>query len=170
MDWDLRETSLRCAACAKDFHEGQEVFSILSDTGAAFERNDYCAECGRSREQQPAYSRWRTTMPRRETPLNKRVNGQVVLDFFHRLEGEQERRKQCFRYVLGLMLMRKKLMKFGGVRRGDGGEELVLSDPHSGVEYRVYDPKISAEEISSLTEEVGKLLNVEFGARDDGAQ
>jgi hypothetical protein len=100
--------------------------------------------------------------PHREKPLSRRVNGLVVLDFFHRLEGEEERQKLCFRYVLGLMLMRKKLLKFSGVHRGEGGEEVLLTDPGSGVEYRVCDPKLSPAEVTGLTEEVGKLLNVQF--------
>ena len=161
-DWNIRETSLRCAACGREFQEGQEIYSILLETQTAFERRDHCAGCWAGVAQGAVFSQWRTLMPRRETPVNKRVNAQIVLDFFHKLEGEPERRKQCFRYVLGLMLTRKKIMKFGGVNRGDGGEEIVLTDARTGVEYRVYDPNLSPEEITNLTDEVGQLLNIQF--------
>jgi len=163
MDWNIRETALRCAMCAADFREGQEVCSLLVDRATGFERRDYCASCWSGQEIAQAFSHWRTTMPRREQPLSRRVNAQVVLDCFLKLEGEQERRKLCFRYVLGLMLLRKKRMRFGGVQRGEGGEELVLFDAYSGAEYRVYDPGLNADEVAGVTEEVSKVLNIEFG-------
>jgi len=163
-DWNIRETSLHCAACGREFQEGQDIHSTLLETQTSFERRDHCAACWAAVDPKIVFSQWRTLMPRHETPVGKRVNAQIVLDFFRKLEGEQERQKLCFRYVLGLMLTRKKIMKFGGVIRGEDGEELLLTDARTGVAYRVRDPILNQQEIAGITEEVGKLLNIQFDA------
>jgi hypothetical protein len=178
MDWNIRETSLHCSGCTKEFQEGEEVLSALIDQITTFERRDYCATCWPSQDVTRAYSRWQRRMPHREKPVTKRVNAEVVFDFFQKLEGEMDRLKQCFRYVLGLMLMRKKVLKFSGVRRGDGGDGLCLTDPHTGIQYLVPDPVLTETEVAGLTEEIGKILNISFEngapvpapAGTDGAQ
>ena len=167
MDWEIRDTSLHCAACSKEFAEGEDVFSTLLEQMDTYERRDFCRGCRQQQETSTAFSRWRTKMPRGEQSLNRRVNSEVVLDFFHRLEGEQERRKQCFRYVLALMLMRKKLVKFVGVNRDENGDQLVIQDARSSARYRVFAPALSSEEIAGLTDEVSKILNVQFSPAED---
>jgi hypothetical protein len=164
MDWNIRETSLHCSACTREFQEGEEVFCALFDRVTTFERRDYCTACWPPQDASGVYSRWQRLMPHREKPVTKHVNAEVVYDFFRKLEGEMDRLKQCFRYVLGLMLMRKKVLKFKGVERGDGGEGLRLTDPHTGVEYLVPDPILTEAEVTSLTEEIGKILNISFEA------
>lgn len=171
MEWNIRETSLKCAECEKAFAEGENIHSLLFyEDEEGFVRRDFCQDCVDRAEKDKAFSRWLTVMPKREQPMNRRVRTDIVLDFFHRLEGEEDRKKLCFRYVLALMLMRKKLLRYGGVNRGDGGEELILSDSRSDAEYRVYDPNLGAEEISYLTQEIGQLLNINLENSDEQSQ
>jgi len=165
-EWDIRDPSRKCTRCERPFAEGEPVFSALRETEDGFERLDCCAACWGAVEAEGFYSRWRTVACVREEPLARRMSGKVVLDFFHHLEGETERRKQCFRYVLGLMLVRKKVMRFLGVERGSDGDFLVLKESGSAVEYRVADPRLTPDEVASLTEEVGRLLQVSVAGQE----
>lgn len=165
-DWDIREPASRCSLCEKEFAGGQEVHSALVEIEDSFERYDCCEACWQSNRPEAVYSTWRTTTPEREKPIAKRLNSEVVLDFFHRLENEADRRKQSFRYVLALMLLRKKVMRFEGVEREDGAEMMVLRDARSGVPYSVPDLHLAGEELSQMTEEISRLLNINVG-RDE---
>ena len=161
MDWELRNLSLQCAQCGCSFKEGETICSSVVERGDAFERLDFCVMCHHDLRAEVIYARWRMVVPPKEAPpLRKAVNEQAVREFFDRLASEQDRMKRNFRYVLALMLMRKKILRFVAVRRGEGGEELILRDPQNDREHVVYNPQLAEDEILALTAEVGKVLNL----------
>lgn len=162
-EWDIREPAARCSLCEREFAGGEIVFSGLMEKEESFERLDCCEPCWTSKGGESLFSCWRTVQPEREKPIARRLNSEVVLEFFHRLEGEEERKKRSFRYVLALMLMRKKVMKLQGVERDDGAEKLVLVESRSGVPYRVADLHLGGEEIAEITDEISSLLNIQVG-------
>ena len=161
-DWDISETSLVCAGCESTFQEEQELFSALYDEQASFARRDYCPNCWESVDKGEAFSFWRTRIPRKEQKNRQFVDDETLMDFFRRLENEESRGKRNFRYVLSLLLMRKKLLRFRTGIRSEGGEELVLYEPKSHVEHRVYDPQLAEDEIEQVREQIGQVLNVKL--------
>ena len=64
--------------------------------------------------------------------------------------------------VIALVLMRKKRLKFVDVKRNDDGEFLVLLERDTKAEHAVLNPNLDEQKILELTEEVGKILNVEL--------
>ncbi len=162
MDWEIRKPSRECASCNAQFDENAEVHSALFDKTTEFERVDYCANCWQQLERDGIFSYWKTCIPPREGPTRQVVDHEVVMNFFRRLADATEPVKRNFRYVLALLLMRKKHLKFRDVVREDGGEFLVLYDPAEGQERRVYNPQLTEEEIQGVTEEMGKVLNIQL--------
>jgi hypothetical protein len=162
MDWSLNNLSPHCMQCGYEFREGETVCSAVLESGDSFERRDFCENCDGDRPVAEIYAHWRTILPRKEAPsLRKAVNAEAVREFFDKLAGEEDRNKRNFRYVLALLLMRRKTLRFVSVRRGEGGEELILRDPKTDQEHVVYNPQLAEDEILALTAEVGKVLNVD---------
>jgi hypothetical protein len=160
MDWEIGSTSLACAGCNNPFAEEQEIFSALYDERPIFARRDYCAECWPRQDRQPVFSYWQTRIPKRNAPVRRFVDDDVVLDFFKRLEGSPEPAKIGFRYVLGLLLMRKKALKLKEFRRSEAGAALILHDRLRDCDYEVADPNLSEEQIRQMTGEINQILNV----------
>ncbi len=161
MDWELRELTQQCAQCGCAFHEGDAICSAVFEREEGFERLDFCESCHNDLDPGIIYARWRTLQPQaEEPPLHRAVNESAVRDFFGRLAGEDDPGKRNFRYVLGLMLMRKKVLRYVEVRRGDEGTELVLRERRTDEEHVVFNPCLGEEEILALTEKVGQVLNV----------
>lgn len=160
MDWEIGNTSLACAACNQGFVEEQQVFSGLYDEGQTFVRRDFCAECWSKQDKEKVFSYWQTRIPKKDAPVRRFVDDDVVLDFFRRLEGNAEPTKMSFRYVLGLLLMRKKVLKFTEFKRTEAGAVLVLHDRLRDCDYEVVDPNLNEEQIQQVTEEVNQVLNV----------
>jgi len=168
MDWNIGSTSLACAVCNKPFAEEQEVLSALYDERPEFVRRDYCAECWPKQDPRSAFSYWRTRIPKRDAPVRRFVDDDIVLDFFRRLEGSPDPAKRNFRYVLALLLMRRKALKFAEFRRpvpdsdrgNEGGAVLVLHDRLRDCDYEVPDPNLSEEQVQQVTQEIHQLLNV----------
>ena len=162
MDWEISNLARQCSGCEHAFAEEDEVFSGLCDEKTAFVRRDYCEACWGRMDCAEFYSNWRTRMPKKDETPKRFVDDDVLLNFFYRLEGEEEELKVNFRYVLALLLIRKKLLKFKSLRREGEQEWLILFDRREDRNHEVLNPDLAAEQLTSVTEECGKLLNIKL--------
>ena len=165
MDWDIAKSQRRCTGCDKEFAEEEPYYSALYDTGAAFERKDFCPACwdapGGPHRGQP-FSYWRTEVPRADRPRKIFVDDDVIFDFFKRLASEEDQpAKRNFRYILGLMLMRKKRLKFKDVVRENGKEYLILRRSRTKEEHRVLNPELSDDELEHVRTQLTQILETE---------
>ena len=160
-DWKIQRGERCCASCRKEFVELESYFSALYDRGEAFQRLDYCAGCWTG-ETPEMFSFWQTREPAKDQKRKLLVDDDELVDFFLKLEGATDELKVNFRYILSLVLMRKRLLKFADVKRGDAGEFLVMEMPKEKQRFEVFNPQLSEEKIALLTEEVGKILNVQL--------
>ncbi len=160
-DWKIERGEKKCAGCGKGFAELETYFSALFDRQETFQRLDYCAACWKG-EAAEMFSFWQTKMPPKEEKRKLLVDDGVLVDFFLKLEGATDELKVNFRYILALVLMRKKLLKFVDVKRDENGEFLVMEMPKEKQRFEIFNPQLSEEKISLLTEEVGKILNVQL--------
>lgn len=162
-EWNIKRGDQKCVDCSRGFEEKEEYFSALYDENRQFLRRDFCLRCweakGDGEEKKKAFSFWRTRVPVKAEE-KKVVDDEIVMNFFLRLQGETEPTKVNFRYVLALLLMRKKILKLDDIRYDDKGEALVLKHREEGTEYVVYNPQLSEEQVQQVTEEVGQILNV----------
>ena len=127
-----------------------------------YRRLDFCAACWKPEAADGFFSFWKTAVPDedpdKDKPLARRIDTETVYEMFRRLEGQPDPEKQKFRFILALILMRKKRLRFTGVASGAQGEHLVLEDRTEGVTHKVLDPGLAEEEIDSLKGAVDRLL------------
>jgi hypothetical protein len=140
---------------------GEFYYSVLSESPAGFTRNDYSAEAWTG-PPDGAIGFWRSKVPestgKRHTQL---VDDSVILEFFIRLAGEQEAYKINFRYILGLLLVRKKILKLVAAEREDDREVLVLRSPSTGEQHRVVNPELTEEQLNAVQTEVERVLQTQ---------
>ena len=160
-DWQIVRGEKRCATCGKGFEEEETYCSALYDRQTEFERLDFCTNCWNG-ETPEMFSFWQTRVPPKEQKKRLLVDDDVLLDFFRRLQGATDELKINFRYILALVLMRRKILKFADVKRTDDGEFLVLQMRKEKTTFDVFNPQLDEEKIVRVTEEVGKILNVEL--------
>lgn len=164
MDWNIQKPSKACCACSKQFDEGALQFSALFDTGEQFVRNDFCPECWENKAaEQRAFSFWKARVPTKEEERKLLVDDNVLLDFFIRLsheQAEQAEHKVKFRYILALVLMRKKVLRFQDILRDGEKEFLMLRYPKEDLEFKVLDPGLTEEEADSVKDDLSQVLSV----------
>ena len=160
-DWEIAKSQYRCSACSIVLNELEEYHSVLYDRPEGFERKDLCNACWHG-SADDMFSFWKTQVPSREVKPRRFVDDEVLIDFFQRLEGATEESKVNFRYILCLVLMRKKLLKFEGTRRDAAGEFLRIKLRGQDAVQEVFNPGITAEKMEQVTVEVGQILNVQF--------
>ena len=160
-----------CAATGQPLSPGSVCIATLCERvdDDGFDRSDYSLEAWESGARpERLFSFWRTTVAE---PGGKRkilVDDEVLLDLFHRLGDDEERSQRvAFRFVLALILMRKRLLRFAG-RKGsaDGPAERWMMRP-KGVgsdepPIEVVNPNLSDEDVRELTAQLTEILRGEL--------
>ena len=163
-DWELARTTGRCAATGRSFAEGEAYFAALFEASIGIERRDYGLETW-SGPPEGSFCHWRGRIPRREKkPTSLDIDPQMLTQFFVGLEDEQSETRQQFRFVLALLLMRKRLLRFEGPDR-EGEQEYwrmrLVSDKSL---HRVLNPRLTDEHITRLSAQLTALLSGEVEA------
>jgi len=160
MQWEVARPSHSCSACERGLEVGEQYLSALFDAGDTFERRDFCADCWQ-RETPEAFSFWKTRVPEPDEKPRLLVDDDVIVNFFLRLDGAEEEMKVKLRFIVMLILMRKRILKFDTTEREGDVEYWVLRMPRDKTRHRVVNPHLGEDEIGRLSEEVGDLLNMD---------
>jgi len=159
-EWRIEKSKYLCASCGSEFKDRQTYFSALSEHEADFVRLDYCANCWGEARTKPLFSFWRTR--RTSTPRPKKIDKDVVIDFFLKLMGPEGEERKEMRFVLALYLTRRKALKLQGVRRDGAREFLLFRRPRRTEMFEVEDPRMSEEHVNSATGRLKELFQAEL--------
>lgn len=120
-----------CAASGRPIAVGEEYIAALrqGEQDERLERADYSVESWRDGARPPGlFGHWRAKM---EAPDSKRkpfIDDAALMDMFEQLAEAEAPAQVSFRYLLALMLVRKRLLKYEGTKR-DGGASVMLVRP-----------------------------------------
>jgi hypothetical protein len=159
MNYQIQANSLRCAGTGRELRPGEKFYSVLFDRGATLERKDFSDEAWQG-PPADAYCFWMGHVPEKGAARRLQFDEEVLFDFFQRLADDPEPRKVNFRYILALLLMRKKRLKFEEVRTENEVESLVLRCAKTRKAYTAVNPRLSEEELAAVQDEVQKLLGL----------
>ena len=134
---------------------------MLVAEGAQLVRYDYSAEAWEGPPDR-AIGWWKSQMP---DPAAKRMHwapNDVMLEFFEQLESRPE--SQDTRYVLALLLVRRRVLRLEEPEQDDQGREvLVAYCPRRETTYRVVAVPPAPSRIDEIQEELAKLLFARAG-------
>jgi hypothetical protein len=159
-NYQIQPITRRCAATNKELAPGSKFYTVLFDRDGKFVREDYSSEAWHG-PPPGAFSFWSGRVPAAAQGKQLRLDDEMLLDCFTRLQGETESGRVNFRFVLALLLMRRKRFKFEQVRREGEQEFLQLRCARSGVRHDVLHPRLGEEEMAAVQEEVLKVLGWE---------
>ncbi len=156
-EYQIQPHTRRCARSGRELQPGEKYFAVLVEEGDRFVRQDYSSE-GWQGPPAGAFSFWAGRVPAKEESQRLRFDDEMVLDCFHRLEGQEDPRKISFRYVVALLLLRRKRLKVDSAPGPAGQDKLCLRCARTGTQYQVVDPRLNAEELEKVQEDVFQVL------------
>ena len=160
-DWEIKKTIGQCSGTGREFEIDEEYFAALVEGEEGLERRDFCAEYWN--EAKPAvYCFWKTKMPNPEQKKKIFVNDEMLMAFFDRLENETDEDKVNFRFVLTLILMRKRKLKYDACRIEDGKEIWTLKVTAQDRTADVVNPHLTEDQIEGLSAQMGQILQTDF--------
>jgi hypothetical protein len=160
VDYQIQPSTRRCVVTGRELMPGERCYSVLLEEGGKLVRKDYSPEAWQG-PPAGAFSFWvgRVTQPQGKRRLP--IDDDLLLDCFGRLEGQTEPNKISFRYVLALLLMRRRRFQFEEARSTDHGEVLVLRCTRSGARHEVPNPGLSDDEMAAVQADVFQALGWE---------
>ena len=160
-EWEIDKPLGQCCGTGKKIEYGEEYFAALVETEEGLARRDFCADYWLA-EKPDVFCYWKTRLPRPDEKKHRFIDDEMLMAFFERLEKETEQEKINFRFVLALILMRKRRLKYDSSRTEDGKEiwRLRITGEKEFVE--VTNPNLDDEQIKQLTSQIGEILQTDL--------
>ena len=166
-DWKIRRLRGECAKCERAFEtDGERLLTQVRFVDEELVREDFHPECWE--EPSDAIYWWAT---RREVQGKKTLalDFELIERLFFQLEERSEDKIRELRYLLCLMLMRKRRLKLVKVQRGPEGEAMLVRRPRRKEECRVFVYDFDPERLDVLRGELATLLDGDFEQEDEAA-
>lgn len=156
-----------CRECERAFEPEEEFIAAVREVEDELRREDYCRPCWQQKDDPEAaedlLGTWRTRMPRPQEKKKLFVDDDVLINFFERLAQADDEAKLSFRYVLALVLMRKKILIYEGSRKRDDGRDVwIMRMKGTKQEHDVVDPGMDEDQISQVSDQLGQILEGEL--------
>jgi hypothetical protein len=159
-EWEIKKPLGQCSGTGKVIAAGEEYFAALVETPEGLARQDFCEEYWQQNRPQ-VYCYWKSKLVPAQQKKKLFVDDDMLMAFFERLAGENQQEKVNFRFVLMLILMRKRLLKYDSSSIDGGREIWRLRITGTDTIVDVLNPHLSEEQIEQLSSQVGEILQVE---------
>ncbi len=161
-----------CASTGRALAPGEPIIATLCDappgdqSGHEFLRRDFSVQAWDSGARpEGLVCFWRTTAPDSDQKRRLLVDDDTLAELFDRLEGDDRPQRLAYRWLLCLILLRKRLLRHVRVDR-DGETETWLVQKRGMDEtippIRVRNPKIRDEDLQELAEHLGEVMQSEL--------
>ena len=206
--YEIPRTSGVCASTGRELEPGEPYYAVLVDLPTdqqptEAESNDNAASKDKAAEALRAlglcrldvsieaweggfrpeglFSYWKSTVPEPTTKKKLFVDDAILMNLLERLADATEPDRLAFRYVLALILMRKKLLRYDGndIKQAEVDGQTVeqtwwkltpkldlskgpLGKWHPDVTLEVLDPKLDESRIEQVMQQLGEVLEAEL--------
>ncbi|MFU8828073.1 MAG: hypothetical protein ACNA8P_01410 [Phycisphaerales bacterium] len=187
-DYEIGRPGNRCAVSGRELAVGESFIGALLEVPEVddLERVDICSAAWEAsgaleshivevterrdgedhRVRRRVFAHWRGVMPESTKKVDPLIGADSLMGIFDSLEGADEARRVAFRYVLALLLVRKRLLVLSGQRPAQGEQPGALlvrrkSDGPDGEAIEVTDPGMDEQAIVDVTEQLQLVLNTE---------
>lgn len=171
-DWKIRTTNARDELTGEEFVDEQDFYTCIFDDPESdgFVRKDYAIESWekvREELKPPPFSFWRSTYkaPIVE-PGAKGLPDTSVEGMLRRFIEEDDPKTENARYILALMLERKKTLLPTDSKETETRKLLFYEHAETGDVFIVADPQLKLAEIEVVQAEVAELLAEEERAKE----
>ena len=152
MEYEVQRSTKHCAATGREFTPGEEFFSALIAAGADLRRADFSIEAWQG-PPPGTIGWWKSQLPGRPNARQRRAPNEILLQVFDELADQPDRLDM--RYVLALLLVRRRVMRLEEERHDETGREiLLLYCPRRETSYEI--PVIAPE--PTRTDEIQQTL------------
>lgn len=172
LPYDIIRTQDVCAKTGRALQVGEEHIAALveSPQEESLTRIAYSLDAWNNGPNLPPgtslFGFWKRTIPESDEQPKQLVSHEEMFDLFEQLADATEHKQLAFRYLLALILMRKKILVFENSTPRTKTEHGVLTVRQrqkggEGALFDVIDPGLDDETIAQASEELGQIMNLD---------
>ena len=160
--WSIKSRAHCCAVSEQHFEDGESFYTAIfpDPESSGYLRKDFSIEAWekRSEEQGTPFSFWKSTYHAPVKEEEVEVTEESPEDLLRRLIEEDEEHTENARYILAVMLERKKQLVEADNQPTATGIIRIYEHRKSGDVFIVKDPNIPLDEVEHVQQEVATLL------------
>jgi len=160
-EWEIKRPLGECSGSGKRIESGEEYVGALVETEQGLERRDFSAEYWESAKP-GVFCFWKTKLAAPDQKKQVFVDDGMLMAFFERLATETDPDKVNFRFVLALVLMRKRRLKYDATKTVDGQEIWRLRIAGDKEIVEVVNPHLDEGQIEQLSSQIGQILQMDL--------
>ena len=159
-DWTIQSRAHTCAATNRAFVEGEHFYTLLFFEDGQFRREDLCEDAFKARnENLTPFSQWKSKYVPPPPAQPETVSKQTGEDLLRKYMEEEGSEHTNARYILALMLERKRVLKEIEVKRGvDGSLTRIYEHGKTGEVFVIPDPQLRLDQVADVRAQVAGLL------------
>jgi hypothetical protein len=160
-DWEIRKRSDICTATQRPFAEGEFFYTAIYRDGDGFRREDLSEDAWNARPEDPQpFSFWRSKFEMPPPPPPEPLAKQDAEGILRKLIEENSDATKNARYILALMLERKRLLK---PMESTDPDVLVYERTGTGETFLIPNPRLALSQVPEVQKEVSALLGLQLG-------
>lgn len=160
--YDVPRAAGICAVSGRTIAPDEKFVAALRETSVGLERLDISMPAWEGFDRSSLLGFWQTVMPHSQEKKKLFVDDEVLCTLFERLGDATEPNKVHFRFVLGLILMRKRLIVYEGARHEADRDLWVVRMKGKEQKLDLIDPKLNEQQIGEVSQQLGQILNEEL--------
>jgi len=123
MDFEVRRLMKRCAVTDQELRPGAVYYSALVQEGGEIHRHDFCAEAWQGPPER-TIAWWSGHVPSHDAQRTNWAPQDVMIHLFEELADQTE--NADLRYLLTLLMVRRRIFRVLRTEQRDGREYLVV--------------------------------------------
>ena len=152
-EWNIQPRSLQCAVSGRLFEKGERIYSALYWRERQYSRVDLNAESWNARNENiEPLSAWQTDFVPPPPAAPETLRKDDAESLLRRLVAENAAASRNARYILALMLERKKVVRQIERQKQEGGSVLVYEHLPTGEVWLIEDPGLKLVELQAVQE------------------
>ena len=160
-EWTIQARAHECSATARPFADGEYFYALLFDEPAGYRREDVSEEAFKSRtaDAPQPFSFWRMKYTPPPPPAPEPLGKQTAEELLRRYMADPAPEHANVRFLLAVMLERKRILKEIETRRSEDGKVTrIYEHPKSGEVFVIPDPELRLDQLEAVQAQMAPLL------------
>jgi hypothetical protein len=161
VEYQFRPIGKKCATTGKELVPGGQCHSVLVERSGEFQRLDFSDE-GWKGPPEGTLGVWRCVVPEPEEVRHEPLDTTALMTCFEQLVEEASPAREGLRYILALLLVKKKRLRLEGSRTEGEDDYLQLAGAQGEGAYEVRDLNPTDDEVQLWQRELNVYLASEW--------
>jgi hypothetical protein len=161
VEYQFRPIGKKCAATGDDLVPGELCHSVVVERDGELVRLDY-SEQGWKGPPEGALGEWKCVVPKPAEVRHEPLDTTALMSCFEQLIEEASPAREGLRYILALLLVKKRRLRLEGSRTEGECDYLQLAGAHGEGAYEVRDLNPTDDEVQQWQRELNVYLASEW--------